>query len=601
MKIIFMKKRLLAVMIILMATMFLASSTPVSAKKLVFEDDFSSGTLTNWYTTREHPEYWAVNQVGAAQATINRGSTIVELVPTDEHWNANWKNIEWDFDMIAIDGLDKNFSFNYQNLDNWYEIHFIGSQFQLAKVKDGRVIWSVFKPFNIVNNKTYHLKLTLRGAVIKLDIDGQLVADEVDPTFDHNYGKIGIKATTGSVYPTVLAFDNIRVYDLDQEEETDVTFKQTDAAWANEEYDHAQKWAQNPTIKHWGCALTAMAMVLRHYQINQLPPTSQSTDRCEITPSSLNQWLKSQSDGYLNGGLLNWIAITRLTRLINTLDNSVKLEYQHLNVTDSQQPYLQAVPELRENRWTIASLPNHFVTVHGMNETENDLKIYDPFNQKNWLSQYIQENKVPQAYKKFVPSHTDLSYLLFAFDSSLSVKVFDENNTDITDNFIYTEHINDALDTQAEKSLNVIAIPKPKTGKYKIRVKAQQLFKTDLTIFAYDQTANLSDLSQPQLIAGTTPLEFNIDYQKEAKSSLTPIRETIPQLKTTIDQLTQTDKLPWTVNFWLQTYLDAANNNDDEQLQTSYQVLLDKLISWFRDDLDNLTYQYLKQQIKTLW
>lgn len=582
--------------------MALASHTPVFAKKLVFEDDFSSGTFTKWLTTREHADYWSINHLGEAQATINRGSTIVELVPSDDNWQSQWKNIEWDFDMITIDGLDKNFSFNYQDVANWYEVHFMNSQFQLAKVKDGHVLWSVFRPFSANNHQTYHMRLILRGAAIKLFIDDKLVADELDPTFDKNYGKIGIKATAGSIYPTILAFDNIRVYDLDQEDEAetaDIQFKQNDAAWAEKEYDHAKKWSDQPTIKRWGCALTSMAMVLRHYQINKLPPMNQETpeEREIINPETLNRWLQSQIDGYLGEGFLNWIAITRLTRLINSLDQTVKLEYQNLKVADSTKPYVEAIDELKENRWTIADLPHHFVTVYGMNEAQNNLKIYDPFASIDWLSQYVQNNQAPRNYKKFVPSHTDLSYLLFAFNSDIEVKIFDKDNVDITDKFKYVEHISDSVEDGEEKSLNVIAIPKPASETYKIKLTAAQPLKTGLTIFAYNQTADLTNLSQSDLIVGITPLEFEINYQKESASSLTPIKTTLPQLSATVDQLAQDGQLPWSVNFWLQTYLDAAAKNQDEQLDSSYQSLLDKLTDWFKSDLNDLTYQYLKQEI----
>jgi len=47
-------------------------------------------------------------------------------------------------------------------------------------------------------------------------------------------------------------------------------------------------------------------------------------------PSSINTWLLSQPDGYIDSGMVNWLAITRLTKVINEQYSTPKFEYKEL-------------------------------------------------------------------------------------------------------------------------------------------------------------------------------------------------------------------------------------------------------------------------------
>ena len=565
----------------------------VQAKKLVFQENFSNN-LNQWKAMRNKKFLWNITD-GQAVAFVQNPFTITELIPIN--WDNNWKNIEWDFDFITISGLDKNFSFGFQDLNNWYEIHFIGNTFQIIRIKNGNNAWSVFKPFNMENGKLYKIKLIFNRGNIKLYINNNLVADEVDPTFEKNYGSIGIKAGTGSVYPTKVAFDNIKVYDLDAEEDY---FKQTDPQWAEKEYDHASKWSQNSTIGRWGCALTSMATLLRHYNITKLPPAGDSQERLEVTPETLNTWLKSQPDGYLGNGLLNWIAVTRLTRLINHYDQTPKLEYQYLPIKNQDHPYQEAIEELEADRWTLANIPGHFVAVHDTNADKTDLAIYDPYFDISWMSQHTSQNKPPKSYRKFVPSQTDLSYLLFAFPSDISVKILNDKNQDITDQYTYIEQINDPNDETNSTSIKLVSIPKPETSKFYLSVEAETAKLADITIFAYDDQANLTNLSQTDLPLGIRPIEFEIDYQKQASSQIKPVALDKKTLISIANDLAQDHQLPWKVNFWLTTYLSAWQTNQNTSLWPKYQTKVIDLIEWFKPDLDQVVYLYFKQAVKNL-
>ena len=69
-------------------------------------------------------------------------------------------------------------------------------------------------------------------------------------------------------------------------------------------------------------------MVFKYHGINELP------DGTFLNPGTLNNWLKSQPDGYIRNGLVNWLALSRLSRLaksINGISSFNALEYSRIN------------------------------------------------------------------------------------------------------------------------------------------------------------------------------------------------------------------------------------------------------------------------------
>jgi len=77
-------------------------------------------------------------------------------------------------------------------------------------------------------------------------------------------------------------------------------FKQCSSPWGSDIYDHTKS-----TICKEGCALTSAAMILRYYGVTT------GIDGKDVNPGNLNEWLKSQPDGYDRKGNIYWNTITR--------------------------------------------------------------------------------------------------------------------------------------------------------------------------------------------------------------------------------------------------------------------------------------------------
>ncbi len=594
---------------ILLITFWQPSKT--QAKQLIFSDNFDDGDFSDWQVVRnrqwnnsskpcmnyDQPAQWEIKD-GALGIDIDGPGCVTEIIPNNFELPENLNFIyefDWNFKSPATG--DHNVIFLWKDKNNWYDFKVTNGQIWLQKVVGGRVYW--LNPsrgyFSFQPNTNHHVEIILNNNKISLKIDDQEIINTTDTEpFVSGGLTLGLQASVGAISKSHSFFDNIKVYDLDKEDNLNI-FKQTDERWKNIEYDHASDWSTNPTINRWGCALTSMATLLRHYGINNLP--EENNQRPEINPDTLNKWLNAQPDGYLGKGLVNWISVTRLTRLVSELDQTPKLEYQYLPISDTNQPYKEAIDELNADRWVIANIPDHFVLVHDKNATGDDLAIYDPYYNVSWMSQHSNNNRPPKSYRKFIPSHTDLSYLVFAFSSDINLKVFNKDNTDITNQYLYTEQISDPENQNGIANINVVAIPKPETQNFSVKVSADKLKETELTIFAYDNQANLSDLSQKNLVVSTQPTGFKVNYKKDGSSTIQPGSTSVDDVIGQINEFTNSGKLPWRINFWLITYLDAWKNNNDDSLNETYKELNLKLLDWFKGDMDELVYKYLRQII----
>ena len=312
---------------------------------------------------------------------------------------------------MALSGGDKNISFHFQNLQNWYEIHFNSGGMEVVRVQNGAVPWISRNPTRLQNGAHYTFKLVLTEGRIEFFIDDVLIFDEVDPTFTDNYGKIGLKVGTGSVFPTQIRIDTVRVSLQQDNVRLGVPyFSQLDPQWRSEEYDSATTWAPaDPSIGAWGCALSSMTMVMHYHDITTF------ADGTPLTPSTLNRWLLTQPDGYIGEGLLNWMAVTRLTNQLSSVFGTPSLEYRFSNQA------LQAtlLSELEtHHRPAVVNIPGHFLVAEGVvqsettegEDQERDFYILDPAYTHTQLSQHAD---APLSLRLLTPSYTDLSYFLF--------------------------------------------------------------------------------------------------------------------------------------------------------------------------------------------
>jgi len=579
--------------------LFLKQTSPVKAQQVVFEDDFSNG-FEKWESVRDHLDLWSTTD-GKADIYIDTGSTWAELVPKDEYWSSDWKNIIYELDYSYIAGADANISFGFQDLKNWYEIHFANGDYQLVRVKNGKVVWGKNGHANVGSN---HLTVIFNQGQITFKINDNILVDAQDTTFEDNYGKISIKATTGSIYPTHVAFDNIVVKSLDNlETKLSVPIqKQTDSNWASQEYDSANNWSSSIGIDRWGCALTSASMILNYHNINTMPNGD------EVNPNTLNSWLNSQEDGYIGSGLVNWIAITRLTKNINEVFNTPKLEYSR---TQGDNLYT-AKTELEDNKPSILQIAGHFLVASGVvngsqwseeeANPENDLYINDPAFEYEKFSQH----QTPLlSTRTFQPSFTDLSYIHLSYSPLLTLNMINEDNSNIPllqnfNDYLTEFNVDDEenFTPQTSPTIQISELAKPTQGTYFIHLQQDELSTANTTIFAYDQAGELSNLSFSGLV-GQAGITLKLEYNPQGESQLIKIINFQTFLNDLSELLSRKEIRKHYV--YQELYHLASFAKDDETGSKSrYIDALNKTIDFYSEYLSTNAFHLLHQRLEEI-
>ncbi len=266
--------------------------------------------------------------------------------------------------------------------------------------------------------------------------------------------------------------------------------KQYTDAWGSLTYDTANKWSQNPTIKRWGCALTSATMILRYYAHN-------------IWPDTLNDWLKTQSDGYLRNGLLNWLAVSRYTKQ-NETDGSPVLEYRKLDASSST-----LINELELGRPGILDVSGHFVVTKSQLPTTfgiNDPAYVDRLTLESYDNTF-------QSIRGYKPTHTDLSYIFLVVDPTIDIFLTGPDGNKL-EGYSSTENpLIDDIDytSQSGQSLNTFLLPIPESGDYKIEVTGNGNPYT-LESYLYDRNGDVTQTFLKGLILENQTDTFSLTY-----------------------------------------------------------------------------------------
>lgn len=523
---------------------------------LLFSDNFEQG-LAKWDLVRGNWEYWQVTEDGWLEATLPNPYTISELVPKDEFWNLDWRNFRFEFEFEVLTSADRNWAWGLQDSNNWYEIHFYLNRFHLLRLKDRRTVFYDSGWFSLKSHHVYQVAIEFNQGLVKVWVDDELIAERQDHTYENNGGKIALKATTGGAFPTTVRFNNVRVYSLDLSEDISLHlthFKQYDQPWCDLEYDHALSWSswgdwqnrlpshnQSPlqnqppertTINHWGCALSSLAMILDYYNLDKLP------DGTMLNPGTLNTWLNKQADGYLGEGAINWLAGSRLSRLIREKHSLPGQTLPTLEFNRSYTPSTQEVVNLIDlQRPAILQIPGHFLVAHGYTQSQDDLIISDPAYTYQKFSQHDQQMVSLIDYQ---PSFTDLSYIMLVYDPQLTIELLDHNSESLDQVFYAQDTVADQFyDHEAclikyvdevEKNCfaNISApivqyLAKPENGEFKIKITTNENSNQQLIpwqIFAYDEWGEvkmvdrLSFLSEENITLNFDKTELaNVSFQ----------------------------------------------------------------------------------------
>ena len=401
----------------------------VNATTELLNDNFSDGNSIGWDEQNPWGSWTVQNEEYLGEATY-QGSPAQPSYSTigDE----SWTNYQLDLDINGIQGIDKQVLFrvnsdsNKAYIFNFRSQYFNGGNDALLAVRSPlgseHATLLAAQSYTSNPNTWYHLTIQVQNqsdnsVKIKILINSQIIIDYADENNQILNGKIGLEVVPGGYQPnpqgltTSTLYDNIVVSELLNSSLPVPLLKQTDPLWKDLEYDSAHLWSLFPTIERWGCALTSASMVLQYYHHN-------------IFPDALNTWLNGQPDGYLGNGLLNWLAISRYTKQHESID-SPSLEYKrytaNTNILNS---------EISNSRPAILNVPGHFVVGTGIDSS--DFFINDPAFSKTKLSQYPSFTGI----HSYIPSQTDLSYILLLGNPELNISVYDNQNNSVGEFYI---------------------------------------------------------------------------------------------------------------------------------------------------------------------
>ncbi len=588
---------------------FLFLSIPSQAKAAVlFQDTFDNNNFSDWTVTRNfqwedetqpclnnnQPAIWQIflQQLGII---IDGPGCFTEIVPSSFHLEGSLSYIySFDLTMPESTEMDRNYLLRFVDTSNNYGIKILGDSIFLEKAVQGRG-WSIpgsFGHYPFTPNTTYHIRNEIfEDHRIKVFINEVLVLNFVDTAPYLSGGTIGFRASVGAIPRSVTWFDNATVESFDDLPPFDVPyFSQRDIQWRSEEYDTASRWGGiKTTIQDWGCALTSAAMILRYYGIDTLP------DFSSLTPSSLNSWLRSQPDGYLGDGFINWIAVTRLTKYFNDLNPETPLlEYKRKNFN---LPTIQN--QIQHKQPIIFEVPGHFLVGRGVSLSKNEFTIHDPYDQ-NHSALPIDSNV--NSLRLFTPTHTNLSYILLVHDPNVTVSITNDNITEINaETFQENPIIEQETLTQEQHQVTLEQLSKPENGDYNITIMQQKPGPFTFTLFTYTKDGEVQTFQESGITQDNTSIHYQLHYSQQENSRLKNLDD-MTLLVAVITQLRQTMDITKAYPYYRlrqdATYIQ--NNFETSELRKRYLTLLQYDMSRFTSFITPQGLEKLKQAIQKI-
>ena len=474
--------------------LFLPSIT--KAQAILFSDNFDDGDANGWLV--EGTPGWNVNTTSEREYGIIVSGGISNTIPLI--WDTAWENIVFTVDLRGVSGTDKNVILKYLDSSNLYEIHHTGNKIFFEK-HIGNVVYAIAPavPYPLANGVVYHFRFEINGSHFRIFESGHLLFDVEDSSPSFNGGKIGLRA---GVSGTQVWYDNVLVTELVPSASPSPTptptplplpsldvidLKQFSPPWGSHVYDKATSWSNNPFISRWGCALTSAAMVLKYYGHS-------------VDPDSLNNWLKSQPDGYIGNGLVNWLALSRYS--LQNSDGSIPaLEYRRLAGTVSN-----LTDEIVSGRPAIIGVPGHFLVAKS--QTPDSFGINDPaYSDRPTLASYGNSFNSIGSYR---PTHTDLSYILLTSSDNVDLAVTDSDGN-LLDGYSFVEDpLTDDVDNSQSSGdpLNVFLLPVPGNGTYKVELSGNGLY--DFDSYLYDENGDVSVYSKEGIVSQGAKDSFNL-------------------------------------------------------------------------------------------
>ena len=396
-----------------------------------------------------------------------------------------------------------------------------------------------------------------------VDLDGIYSFETKQTERRPNYIWIGNPENiTWPVNYSKFLVDYVKVEDLDENEEEFPYLSQKDPQWANQEYDHASDWAPegHRGIANWGCALTSTAMIFQHFGIKS--PSGQTT-----TPPVLNSWLKNQPDGYVNGGFINWIALTRYAKEAKDAGQSpTSLEFRMSNY-DPNQTY--ETP-------TILNLPGHFIV--GYDQTQDQFKIKDPADETK--TELAKNSPTIRKIDRFIPSNTDLSYFMFTIEPDFEIQLKDQNGQSLGEEFTQEPLVDDMGNGSGSngQGLKILQVPKPPTGDFTLTITnpKDEAQTYHLTEYWYDHNGQVEKKTENYHLIPHHQDKYHFDYtgsvgETNNQISIDSIRQI---LATYYDQ----GEMLRFYNHFLNRWLDQVQQANTDQRKQEVMTALKRVV-----------------------
>lgn len=295
-------------------------------------------------------------------------------------------------------------------------------------------------------------------------------------------------------------------------------FSQKDPIWEDDEYDNAHVWTENPnyiSMESYGCAVTSAAMVLRYYNVYKTPgnPETGLLPK-ELTPGTLNEWLKDAEDADFRNGVTNFQSIADMTIKSHELDPTMpKLEYsQGFTIADIDQELNSNRPAILKLEYLPSESDMHFVVATASANTTYG--IHDPYYEERvTLSPHYD---TVLRVDKYQVTNSDFSYLIFAIDEVVDLELLNNFNESVGQVQLEKPIFDQVQQSSSgAETLKVLYYKYPPPGEYTLKISAPDNQSYQLDTYVYDQKGNKELQTFTGTVGPSDTDNFQLSFDKE--------------------------------------------------------------------------------------
>lgn len=175
--------------------------------RVLFQDDFSEGSLAGWAKDRE--DVWSI-RAGMLRGDLpDRKQERSFIYAGDE----SWTDYAVDVDVCAMRGVDKGVAVRVEGQKRAVGVDLRGPGYHDVLMHVGA--WPLGKARALNPNGAWnHVRVEARGQRFKVWVNGALAIDRTDVRRARPNGQIALAAYTGGVGECTVYFDNVVVTEV---------------------------------------------------------------------------------------------------------------------------------------------------------------------------------------------------------------------------------------------------------------------------------------------------------------------------------------------------------------------------------------------------